>query len=285
MRQDWSLLKETKGLLKQYRFRPKKKLGQHFLIDSSAIEKILTTANLRKEDVVLEIGSGLGLLTKELAKRVKKVIGFEVDERLCSISQKILADFSNVEIRREDILRVSPTDLQPIGKFKVIGNLPYYITTPIIFTLFGWSKNLLLAILTVQKEVAERLVSPPGRKEYGILSIGAQFYSQVEKLADFKKESFFPAPEVNSSLIRIKMRENPPVLVKDEKNFFNLVRVSFGQRRKQLVNVLSKGLKMKKEIISNKLSLIGIDPKRRAETLSLEEFAKLTNLLYNSLKI
>ncbi|MCK4244285.1 MAG: ribosomal RNA small subunit methyltransferase A [Candidatus Omnitrophica bacterium] len=279
MRQDWSLLKETKGLLKQYRFRPKKRLGQHFLINSSAVEKILTTANLKKEDIVLEIGTGLGLLTEELAKRVKKVIGFEVDERLCSISQKVLADFPNVEIKREDILEVSPTDFHSLGKFKVIGNLPYYITTPIIFSLLSWGKSLMLAILTVQKEVAERLISPPGRKEYGILSIGAQFYSQVEKLADFKKESFFPAPEVDSSLIRIKMRENPPVLVKDEKNFFNLVKVSFGQRRKQLVNVLSKGLNLKKEIISHKLSLIGIDPKRRAETLSLEEFAKLSNLL------
>ncbi len=279
MRQDWSLLKETKTLLKQYRFRPKKKLGQHFLIDPSAIEEILRAANLKKEDIVIEIGTGLGLLTKELAKRVKKVIGFEVDERLCSISQRVLAGFPNVEIKREDILKVSPDHFHSLGNFKVIGNLPYYITTPIIFSLLSWSKNLVLAFLTVQKEVAERLVSPPGRKEYGVLSIGTQFYSQVEKLADFKKETFFPTPEVDSSLIRIKMREKPPVLVKDEKNFFNLVKISFSQRRKQLVNVLAKGLNFKKEIISNKLSSIGIDPKRRAETLSLQEFANLSKLL------
>ena len=279
MQQDWSLLKETENLLKKYCFKPKKKLGQHFLIDSSAIEKILKAANLEKEDIVFEIGSGLGLLTKELAKRAKKVIGFEVDEKLCSISQRVLAGYSNVEIKREDILRVSPADLHSLGKFKVVGNLPYYITTPIIFSLLGWSKRLMSAVLTVQKEVAERIISPPGRKEYGILSIGVQFHGEVEKIADFKKECFFPMPDVVSSLIRMKVRAKPPVLVKDKENFFNLVRVSFSQRRKQLINVLSKGLKLKKEIISDKLSLIGIDPKRRAETLSMDDFAKLSNFL------
>ena len=279
MRQDWSLLKKTKSLLRQYRFRPKKRLGQHFLVNPFALDEILEAADFKKGDTVIEIGTGFGLLTKELAKRTKKVIGFEVDERLCSISQKVLADFPNVEIKNEDILKVSPGYFRSLGNFKVIGNLPYYITTPIIFSLLSWSKNLILAILTLQKEVAERIVSSPGRKEYGILSIGVQFCSRVEKLADFKKECFFPTPEVNSSLIRIKMRERPPVLVKDEKIFFNLVRISFSQRRKQLINVLAKGLNFKKEIISHKLSSSGIDPKRRAETLSLEEFAKLSNLL------
>ena len=279
MQQDWSLLKETKILLKQYQFNPKKKLGQHFLISASAIEKILKASDLRKEDTVVEIGSGLGLLTRELAKRAKKVIGFEKDRELCCISEKVLADFSNVKIEEEDILKVSPEQISSWGKFKVVGNLPYYITTPIIFSLLGWSKRLMSAVLTVQKEVAERIISPPGRKEYGILSIGVQFHGEVEKIADFKKECFFPMPDVVSSLIRMKVRAKPPVLVKDKENFFNLVRVSFSQRRKQLANVLAKGLNFKKEIISDKLSLIGIDPKRRAETLSMDDFAKLSNFL------
>jgi len=279
MPQNWSLFRETKNLLKEYHFRPKKKLGQHFLIDDGAIEMILKTSDLKKEDTVVEIGSGLGLLTKELAKRTKKVIGFEKDRELCRISENVLAGFPNIKIKEEDILKVSPEQISSWGKFKVVGNLPYYITTPIIFSLFGWSKNLALAVLTVQKEVAERIVSPPGRKEYGILSIGVQFHSEVEKISDFEKECFFPTPEVVSSLIRMKIREKPPVLVKDEKEFFNLVKISFSQRRKQLVNVLTKGLKIKKEIISHKLSSLGIDPKRRAETLSLQEFAKLSNSL------
>ena len=279
MRQDWSLHEETKTLLKEYHFRPKKKLGQHFLIDYSAIERILKASDLKKEDTVVEIGSGLGLLTKELAKRTKKVIGFETDRELCFIAGEVLSKFPNVEIKKEDILQVSPDYFKSLGTFKVIGNLPYYITTPIIFSLFGWSKNLALAVLTVQKEVAERIISPPGRKEYGILSIGVQFHSEVEKISDFKKECFFPTPEVVSSLIRMKMRKKPPVLVKDEKEFFDLVKISFSQRRKQLVNVLTKGLKLKKEIVSHKLSSLGIDPKRRAETLSLNDFAKLSELL------
>ena len=282
MPQDWSLLEETKTLLKEYRFRPKKKLGQHFLVENSAIEKILEASDLKKEDTVVEIGSGLGLLTKELAKRAKRVIGFETDRELCFIAGEVLAKFPNVEIKREDILQVSPDYFKSLGTFKVIGNLPYYITTPIIFSLFGWSPNLALAVLTVQKEVAERIVSSPGRKEYGILSIGVQFRTEVEKISDFKKDCFFPTPEVTSSLIRMKMREKPPVLVKDEKEFFNLVKISFSQRRKQLVNVLTKGLKINKEIISHKLSSLGIDPKRRAETLSLQDFAKLSRVLYSS---
>ena len=277
MQQDWSLLKETENLLKKYCFKPKKKLGQHFLISASAIEKILKASDLRKEDTVVEIGSGLGLLTRELAKRAKKVIGFEKDRELCCISEKVLADFSNVKIEEEDILKVSPEQISSWGKFKVVGNLPYYIATPIIFFLFSWGKNLISATLTVQKEVAERLISPPGRKDYGILSIGAQFHSQIEKIADFNKRLFFPTPKVDSSLITVKMREKPPVLLQNEENFFNLVRVSFSQRRKQLANVLAKGLNFKKEIISEKLLSIGIDPKRRAETLSLQEFANLSN--------
>jgi len=279
MPQDWSLLGETKTLLKEYHFRPKKKLGQHFLIEYSAVEMILKASDLKKEDTVVEIGSGLGLLTKELAKRTKRVIGFETDRGLCFIAGEVLAKFPNVEIKRKDILQVSPDYFNSLGSFKVIGNLPYYITTPIIFSLFGWSPNLALAVLTVQKEVAERIISPPGKKEYGILSIGVQFRSEVEKITDFEKDCFFPTPEVTSSLIRMKMREKPPVPVKDEKEFFNLVKISFSQRRKQLVNILTKGLNLKKEIIAHKLSSLGIDPKRRAETLSLQDFAKLSNLL------
>ncbi len=279
MRQDWSLDEETKTLLKKYRFRPKKKLGQHFLIDFSAIEAILKAADLQEEDTVIEIGSGLGLLTRELAKRVKKVVGFEVDKKLCSIAGEVLAKFPNAAIKTKDILKVSPDYFNSLGSFKVIGNLPYYITTPIIFSLFGWSPNLALAVLTVQKEVAERIISPPGKKSYGVLSIGVQFHSRVEKISDFKKECFFPSPEVVSSLVRMRIHKKPPVLVKDEKEFFNLVKISFSQRRKQLVNVLTKGLKMKKEIIAHKLSSLGIDPKRRAETLSLNDFADLSNSL------
>jgi 16S rRNA (adenine1518-N6/adenine1519-N6)-dimethyltransferase len=252
----------------------KKHLGQNFLYDPMILDNIIRAAGLSGEDTVVEIGPGPGKLTRKLAESVKKLIAIELDPELY---EKLKGDFiayRNVEIIHADAMKFPFED---IGEFKVVANIPYYITTPIIFRLLDAKKYLKSMTLTIQKEVAERIVAHPGGKDYGVLTIMVQYFAQAELMFIIPKEAFRPIPKVDSAVVHIKILERPRVLVRDEKMFFRLVRTAFSQRRKTLSNSL-KGLG---EGVRDVMISAGIDPQRRPETLSLEEFAKLSDYLVN----
>jgi 16S rRNA (adenine1518-N6/adenine1519-N6)-dimethyltransferase len=248
----------------------KKRLGQHFLYDPSILVRIIEAAELSPGDTVLEIGPGPGRLTRLLSERAKKVIAIELDEGLYRNLRTELAGYLNVELIRGDALAFP---YEEIGEFKVVANIPYYITTPIIFRLLDAKKNLRSATLTIQKEVAERIAAKPGNRDYGVLSIMVRYVSVPEMKFIIPKEAFRPAPKVDSAVIHLKTLSAPSVTVRDEELFFRIVRSSFSQRRKTLSNSL-KG--MDKDI-RRILMEAGIDPSRRPETLSLEEFARLSD--------
>jgi 16S rRNA (adenine1518-N6/adenine1519-N6)-dimethyltransferase len=250
----------------------KRHLGQVFLYDPSILERIIQAAQLSKEDLVVEIGPGLGRLTKMLAARVKKVIAIELDEGLFEELKVQLADYQDVELVHGDALKYLYEDLP---EFKVVANIPYYITTPIIFRLLDVRRNLKSMTLTIQKEVAERIVADSGGKDYGVLSIMVQYYTEPELKFIIPKGAFRPVPKIDSALVHFKILEKPFVRVRDEKFFFRVVKMAFSQRRKMLSNAL-KGLT---EDIKEKLEEAGIDANRRPETLSIEEFARLSDIL------
>ena len=259
------------------KIKPIKRFGQNFLCDERILQRIADAAGLTSQDVVLEIGTGAGNLTKYLCKKTRFVYTVEKDARLCKVAAGNLAEFNNVKIICADILK---TDLQGFGSgLKVIGNLPFYITTPIIFKLLEQKKYIDDIIIMVQKEVAGRIVAKPGGKDYGILSCSVQFYTEPEILFHISKNVFRPQPKVDSTLLRLKPLDTTAVCVKDEGNFLKLIKAAFGRRRKTLSNSLSgeSGLGLAKEDVEKILRKAGIDPKRRAETLSLEEFAKISN--------
>jgi len=251
---------------------PKKNLGQNFLSDPSILIRIISAADLSSEDTVVEIGPGTGSMTRMLAERVKRLIAIELDHALC---QKLAGDFiayRNVEIVHGDVLQFP---FESLDQFKVVANIPYYITTPIIFRLLDAKQNLRSMTLTIQKEVAERIVARPGGKDYGVLSIMIQYYASPELRFIIPKEAFRPVPKVDSAVVHIEILRQPSVAVKDEKIFFRLVKTAFSQRRKTLSNSLkSLGVDIKEALISS-----GIDPQRRPETLSIEEFARLSDSL------
>ncbi len=253
----------------------KKHLGQNFLFDTSILKRIIDAARLSTDDTVVEIGPGPGTLTRLLAERAKKVIAIELDQGLCDRLRATLADYRNVEVIQGDALKFH---YEGVGPFKVVANIPYYITTPIIFRLLDAKKNLKSMTLTIQKEVAERIVAPPGKKDYGVLSIMVQYLARPEMQFVIPKEAFRPVPKVDSAVLHIEMRESRPVQVIDEKIFFRVVRTAFSQRRKTLSNSL-KGLA---EEPKNVLTAAGIDPQRRPETLDLQEFARLADAICNS---
>ncbi len=283
-------------LMRQHHFRPRKRWGQNFLIDRNIRDRIIETASLRKTDTVIEIGPGFGALTERLSHKVKRVIAVERDEKLCSILRRHIISCSNVEVVSGDILKLDFTKL--LHNAKVVGNLPYYITSPIIVHLLKSRALIDSIIITIQKEVAQRLLSEAGRSSYGAISCFVQFYSKPSLIMEIKKNAFFPQPEVNSSLVKLKILKVPEVRVKDEKLFFRIIRASFNQRRKTLLNSLSSKLKLDPSLKRsgkvylcplghplglNKQSLLKIlesakiNPHRRGETLSLEEFAKIAN--------
>ncbi len=254
----------------------KKHLGQNFLYDSSILSNIIRSADLSSEDIVVEIGPGPGRLTRMLAETAKKLIAIELDPELY---EKLKGDFiayGNVEIVHGDALKFP---FETIGKFKVVANIPYYITTPIIFRLLEAKQNLKSMTLTIQKEVAERIVAQPGGKAYGVLTIMIQYFARPELKFIIPKEAFRPSPKVDSAVVHMKILEQPAVIVKDEKMFFSLVRTAFSQRRK----TLSNSLKSFGENIKDAMISAGIDPQRRPETLSIEEFARLSDVLSNGL--
>ena len=263
----------TAALLKKHNLLPKKSLGQNFLIDESALGRIAAAADLVRSDTVLEIGAGLGALTHHLAAAADRVIAVELDERLVAILNEEFHAIPSVEIVHGDILALDPADLAG-GPYKVVANVPYYITAAILRHLLEASRRPDLIVLTVQKEVAQRLTAGPG--DMSILAVSVQLYGRVEQVAQIKAGSFLPRPEVDSAVIRVTLYPEPLIPLPDERLFFRIVRAGFGQKRKQLRNSLRGGLNWPAERTERALERAGVSPKRRAETLSLEEWGALT---------
>ena len=274
----------TIEILKKYNFSFQKRFGQNFLIDTHVLEKIVDEAGIDEDDCVLEIGPGIGTMTQYLCERAGRVIAVEIDKALIPILNDTLSSYSNVEIINEDILKVDITNLcnkynngRPI---KVVANLPYYITTPIIMGLFESGCPLESITIMVQKEVADRMKCGPGSKDYGALSLAVQFYSNPEIVANVSPESFIPKPGVGSTVIRLTRYPKPPVEVDDEKYMFKLIRAAFNMRRKTMVNSLMSGnLGLTKEEILSAIDKLNLSPQVRGEALTLNEFAALSNIL------
>lgn len=273
----------TIAILQKYQFHFQKKYGQNFLIDTSVLERIIKAAQIGPEDCVLEIGPGIGTMTQYLAENAGKVIAVEIDKALIPILEETLAPYENVTVIQGDILKVDIGELAKehnAGRpLKVVANLPYYITTPIIMGLFEKKVPLESITIMVQKEVAERMQSKPGTKEYGALSLAVQYYAAPEIVANVPPNCFMPRPAVGSAVVNLKCFETPPVEVKDEQFMFALIRAAFNQRRKMLVNALSGAgeLALSKEKICEALASLGISETIRGERLSLTEFAKLSD--------
>lgn len=267
-------LRYVKNLLKNYGIRPSKKLGQNFLIDEKAFEKILETAELLKTDTVLEIGPGIGNLTLKLAKKVKKVVAVEKDRKMCEILKKMLQDFNvkNVKIIKGDVLKLNPKPYT-LKPYKIIANLPYYITSPLIRKFLEFKKLPEAMVLMIQKEVGQRICAKPGKMS--LLAVSVQFYAEPKIIFNVSKKSFWPEPKVDSVIIKIV-----PLKVKFSKKFterfFKIVKAGFSQPRKQLINNLSKKLNMRKERIKEWLLKNKVQPSQRAETLSVDKWQKLT---------
>ncbi len=278
----------TKDLLKQYNFKMSKSLGQNFLINEGILDEIISGSELTKEDGVLEIGPGMGALTQKLCESSGKVLAVELDKRLIPILNVTLFGFDNFKLINDDILKINLKEVlqENFGDkpAKVVANLPYYITTPIIMKLLEDKLNLRSITIMVQKEVGDRLKAAPGGKDYGALSVAVQYYSKPTQIAFVPPDSFIPRPEVDSVVIKLDILDKPPVELEDEKMFFRVVKASFGQRRKTLLNALSSGdFGLSKEGIKQLLDSLGIDEKRRGETLSLQEFADIANRIKQNL--
>jgi 16S rRNA (adenine1518-N6/adenine1519-N6)-dimethyltransferase len=270
--------------IKKYEFAFQKKFGQNFLIDEHVINKIIRGAEITKEDTVLEIGPGIGTLTQYLAESAGHVYGVEIDKNLIPILADTLSEYDNVTIINEDILKLDIGKLveeKNGGKpIKVVANLPYYITTPIIMGLFESHVPLESVTVMVQKEVAERMQVGPGTKDYGALSLAVQYYAQPYILANVPPNCFIPRPGVGSAVIRLTRYQEPPVKVQDEKLMFSLIRASFNQRRKTLTNGVANGvISITKEKITNALLAVGLPENVRGESLNLAQFAAISNYL------
>ncbi|KIQ93672.1 Ribosomal RNA small subunit methyltransferase A [Anoxybacillus thermarum] len=279
----------TKEILAKYGFSFKKSLGQNFLIEPNILHRIVDFAQLSERTGVIEIGPGIGALTEQLARRAKKVIAFEIDQRLLPILADTLSPYSNVSIIHQDILKadvqqVISEQLADVEDIMVVANLPYYVTTPIIMKLLTDRLPIRGMVVMLQKEVAERMAAKPGTKDYGSLTIAVQYYTHAETVMHVPRTVFVPKPNVDSAVIRLLKREQPAVAVSNEDFFFTVVRASFGQRRKTILNNLMSHLpngKQKKEQIEKALEGAHIDPKRRGETLTIAEFAILSERLYD----
>ena len=277
----------TKEILAKYGFTFKKSLGQNFLIDSNVLTKIVDQAELSPESGAIEIGPGIGALTEKLAKRAKKVVAFEIDQRLLPILDDTLSPYPHVHIRHSDVLeadvhQVIAEEFEEGQDLMVVANLPYYVTTPILMKLLEEKLPVRGIVVMIQKEVAERIAAKPGSKEYGSLSLAVQYHAVAKTALTVPKTVFVPKPNVDSAVLHLELREEPPVDLLDEAYFFEVIRASFGQRRKTLLNNLQNNLlsKDQKPMIEEVLTETGIDGRRRGETLSMEEFAALSNAFY-----
>lgn len=275
----------TIEVLQKYKFNFQKKYGQNFLIDTHVLDKIIRESGVTKEDLVIEIGPGIGTMTQYLCENAREVVAIEIDKNLIPILQDTLSSYDNVTVINEDVLKV---DIKKLAEeknngrpVKVVANLPYYITTPIIMGLFESHVPIDSITIMVQKEVADRMQEGPGSKDYGALSLAVQYYAKPEIVANVPPNCFMPRPNVGSAVIRLTCHEKPPVEVKDEKLLFDLIRASFNQRRKTLVNGLGNAgfLAVTKEQAAAALEKMGLSQTIRGEALSLEQFAQLANLL------
>ena len=273
--------KKTIEVIQKYQFAFQKRFGQNFLIDAHVLEKIVSAAGITKDDCVLEIGPGIGTMTQYLAESAGQVIAVEIDTNLLPILADTLKDYSNVKVINQDILKVDINELvkeynngRPI---KVVANLPYYITTPIIMGLFESNVPIDNITVMVQKEVADRMQVGPGSKDYGALSLAVQYYASPYIVANVPPNCFIPRPHVGSAVIRLTRYQEPPVQVKDPKLMFKLIRASFNQRRKTLQNGLNNSpeISFSKEEITKAIESLGVSPSVRGEALSLEQFAQL----------
>ncbi|MEW6619849.1 MAG: 16S rRNA (adenine(1518)-N(6)/adenine(1519)-N(6))-dimethyltransferase RsmA [bacterium] len=302
-----SLLDDTKKILLQNNIRPQKKLGQHFLVNEGILKQIISAAQLSKEDTVLEIGAGIGILTSQLVPLVSKVIAVEIAPVLINILNQELAGYTNVLVIKEDILKVNLSEVldredqrqrtedkrqtppesrvpSPEPRFsaekkiKVVANLPYYIVTPVIGHLLEAKENFSTLILMVQKEVGDRILAKPGTKIYGALSVLVQYHCYVERICEVSRQCFYPQPQVDSVVLRLNILDRPSISVKDEQFFFKVVRAAFSKRRKMLINAISD-IGMSKDKLAKALAELGIDSKRRGETLTLAEFGRVSEFL------
>ncbi|MCI8352979.1 MAG: 16S rRNA (adenine(1518)-N(6)/adenine(1519)-N(6))-dimethyltransferase RsmA [Clostridia bacterium] len=277
------MYEETKFLMKKYGITANKKLGQNFLIEDNVIEKIVESSSLTSEDLVIEIGPGLGTLTKELLEKAGKVICIELDNRMISILKDRFFMYKNFEIINEDVLKVDLNKLirenkekDQIKNVKIVANLPYYITTPIIMKLLEERLDIESITVMIQKEVADRLTELPGGKSGGAITYTVYYYAEAEELLTVPNNSFIPEPEVESEVIKLTLRKKPVIEVTDEKKFFELIKVSFMQRRKTLLNALSNStFNISKEKMEQVLKDLNIDTRVRGEALSIEQYAEI----------
>ena len=282
--------KNTIEVLQKYHFNFQKKFGQNFLINTSILEEIIDAAEITREDFVLEIGPGIGTMTQSLCEAAREVVAVEIDTNLIPILGDTLSAYDNVEVMNADILKVDIAKLADErngGKpIKVVANLPYYITTPIIMGLFESHVPIDSITIMVQKEVADRMQEGPGSKEYGALSLAVQYYAKPEIVVNVPPSCFMPQPKVGSAVIRLTRHENPPVDVDNEKLMFQVIRASFNQRRKTLANGLNNfgSFSLGKEEIQKSIEELGVPVNIRGEALSLEQFAKLSNIINAKMK-
>lgn len=277
----------TKAILEKYGFSFKKSLGQNFIIDSNTLERIVVNAGVTKESGVIEIGPGIGALTEQIARHSNRVLAFEIDQRLIPILEETLEDYKNVKVINQDILEADVKGIikdyfdegQPL---KIVANLPYYITTPILTKLLLERLPVKDITVMIQKEVAERMAAKPNTKAYGSLSIAVQYYTKAKVILNVPKTVFMPQPNVDSAVLQLVLREQPPVHVEDESYFFDLVRACFAQRRKTIMNNLSRYFNdtLAKDDIRAVLESCKIEERRRGESLSIAEFANLANAFY-----
>lgn len=274
-----------RAIKEKHNFELSKSLGQNFITDKSVIERIVEGSGACENDLVIEIGPGIGVLTAEAAETAAKVVAIEIDKRLIPILEETLAEYDNVRVINQDILK---TDLNAIieeeraagsftGDVRIIGNLPYYITTPIIMGILESGVNAESITIMMQKEVADRIKAEPGGKIYGAISAAVQYYCTVEQVASVPKEVFVPRPKVDSSVLNLSIRKERPVELTDEKSFFACIKAGFGQRRKTLLNSLTGVNGLSKDAVKQILLDAGVDPVRRAETLDMGEFAAIAN--------
>lgn len=278
----------TMDLVKKHGFKFTKSLGQNFLIDDNIVDKIVAGAGIGPGDKIIEVGPGIGTLTREMASRAQNLMAVEIDKNLIPILEDTLGDYDNVKVVNEDIIKADIRGLIDEnlggGPVKLVANLPYYITTPIIMRFLEENINVTDIVVMVQKEVAERMNAQPGGKDFGALSVAVQYYCDTEIVAKVPRHLFVPQPNVDSIVIALRVRPERKYKVDDEDLYFKVVKAAFGQRRKTLLNSISSMGNLSKDQVKEALEEAGIDPKRRGETLSLDEFAILSNVIGNKLK-
>ncbi len=283
-----SVYEETQAILNTYKIQANKSLGQNFLIDDNVIESIIESSEIEKEDLIIEIGPGLGVLTDRLLKKSDNVVVIELDKRMIEILKNRFCLNKNLEIINDDVLKVDLEELiknkkqqKQINKVKIVANLPYYISTPIIMKLLENQLEINEIIVMVQKEVAERLSAKTGEREAGAITYAVEYYAQAKKVIDVPKESFIPSPKVESQVIKLEVRTNPKIKIEDEKLLFDIIQKSFMQRRKTLSNALiNSRILENKEEVEEMFKTLEIESNIRGEKLTLEEFGKIANYVY-----